>query len=113
MDRDKAVYDKWVAAAAARKAEMYANANPVNNTDPTGLFSLGETTSSLFVLDILNGTVTLNYALTFQMLMNDSAAATRIAVNSFKSVGSTAISNDTPKRLTLKSISRISEIIIR
>ncbi|CAM1378610.1 hypothetical protein FF3_00596 [Fretibacterium fastidiosum] len=54
---------------------LYANANPVNNTDPTGLFSLGEMTGSLFVLDILNGTVTLNYALAFQMLMNAAHVA--------------------------------------
>ena len=54
---------------------LYANANPVNNTDPTGLFSLGEMTGSLFVLDILNGTVTLNYVLAFQMLLNAAYAA--------------------------------------
>ena len=53
---------------------MYANANPVNNTDPTGMFSLGETSSSLYVLNIMDGTVGLNYALIFQMMMGAGSA---------------------------------------
>ena len=53
---------------------MYANANPVNNTDPTGMFSLGETSSSLYILNILDGTVGLNYALIFQMMMGAGSA---------------------------------------
>ena len=53
---------------------MYANANPVNNVDPTGMFSLGETSSSLYVLNIMDGTVGLNYALIFQMMMGAGSA---------------------------------------
>ena len=53
---------------------MYANANPVNNTDPTGMFSLEETSSSLYILNILDGTVGLNYALIFQMMMGAGSA---------------------------------------
>ena len=53
---------------------MYANANPVNNVDPTGMFSLGETSSSLYILNILDGTVGLNYALIFQMLAGAGSA---------------------------------------
>ena len=39
---------------------IYANANPISNTDPTGLFSLGELTTSMNIQGVLNQTATLN-----------------------------------------------------
>jgi hypothetical protein len=49
---------------------MYANANPISNTDPTGMWTVGEMLDTLHIQGILNGSGGLNYALIFNMLKN-------------------------------------------
>jgi RHS repeat-associated protein len=49
---------------------MYANANPISNTDPTGMWTVGEMADALHIQGILNGSGGLNYALIFNMLKN-------------------------------------------
>jgi RHS repeat-associated protein len=47
---------------------MYANANPISNSDPTGMWTVGEMLDTLHIQSILNGSGGLNYALIFNML---------------------------------------------
>jgi hypothetical protein len=49
---------------------MYANANPISNTDPTGMWTVGEMADALHIQNILNGSGGLNYTLIFNMLKN-------------------------------------------
>jgi RHS repeat-associated protein len=53
---------------------LYANANPISNTDPTGLTSLGEMASALHIRNILDGASGLNYWMIFNMLKNAAYA---------------------------------------
>jgi hypothetical protein len=53
---------------------MYANANPITNTDPTGLTSLGEMSTALSINGVLHGANGLNYALLLQMLVKTAIA---------------------------------------
>jgi RHS repeat-associated protein len=53
---------------------MYANANPITNVDPTGMTSLADMGTSLYIRNILDGTIGLNYAYILQMLMNAAYA---------------------------------------
>lgn len=47
---------------------MYANANPITNTDPTGMMSLGEMSGALSIQNILDGASGLNYWAILDML---------------------------------------------
>jgi hypothetical protein len=49
---------------------MYANANPISNTDPTGMWTVGEMIDALHIQNILNGSGGLNYTLIFNMMKN-------------------------------------------
>jgi RHS repeat-associated protein len=49
---------------------MYANANPISNTDPTGMWTVGEMVDALHIQNILNGSGGLNYWMVFDMLKN-------------------------------------------
>jgi hypothetical protein len=47
---------------------MYANANPISNTDPTGMWTVGEMIDALHIQNILNGSGGLNYWTILQTL---------------------------------------------
>jgi hypothetical protein len=53
---------------------MYANANPITNTDPTGMTSLGEMSTALSIRSILDGGIGLNYWVILNMLKNAAYA---------------------------------------
>ena len=63
---------------------QYAHANPVSNTDPTGMFSLSDMSVSMNIQGTLNKTVTLNVYNTFRMIQKALAVINLVSsVRSF------------------------------
>jgi hypothetical protein len=62
---------------------MYANANPISNTDPTGLTSLGEMGTALSINNILQSANTLNYVFLLNKLTNAAKEVVVIATISY------------------------------